>query len=66
MKKFLKESFSNGNRFTNIMISIITGLLLIIAFFLKDIYSDYKDTRKDVQQLKESVVQIKTFLKLNQ
>jgi len=46
VKKFLKESFSNGNKFTNILLSIVTGLLLIIGFFLRDIYTDFKDLVK--------------------
>jgi len=45
MTKFLKESFKNGNRFTNIGITIITILLGILGFFLKDIYSDFKDVK---------------------
>lgn len=64
MKKFFKDSFNNGNRFTNIMISLITGLLLIIGFLVKDIYFDYKETKKDVQHLKENVIAIQTFLKI--
>lgn len=64
MKKFLKDSFNNGNRFTNIMISLITGLLLIIGFLVKDIYFDYKETKKDVQHLKENVIAIQTFLRI--
>jgi len=45
MTKFLKESFKNGNRYTNIGISIAVILLGIIGFFLRDIYADFKDVK---------------------
>lgn len=45
MKEFLKESFKNGNRYTNIFVTLITILLMIIGFFVKDIYSEFKDMR---------------------
>lgn len=45
MTKFLKESFRNGNRYTNIGISIIVILIGIIGFFLRDIYSDFKEVK---------------------
>lgn len=48
--KFIKESFSNGNRFTNIAVSIIMLLLAIIGFLLRDIYVDFKDVVKQVNK----------------
>ena len=44
-KEFIKESFKNGNRYTNIGITVILMLLTIIGFFLKDIYSQFKDVQ---------------------
>lgn len=45
MTKFLKDSFSNGNRYTNIMVTIMLLLLGIIGFFLRDIYTDFKEAK---------------------
>ena len=45
MAKFLKDSFSNGNRYTNISVTIILILLGIIGFFLKDMYADFKEVK---------------------
>jgi len=42
MTKFLKESFKNGNRFTNIVLSFCTLLLTIIGIILWDMYGDFK------------------------
>lgn len=62
MKKFLKESFSNGNKFTNILLSIVTGLLLIIGFLLRDIYSDFKDLVKTSARHETRIEVIETNL----
>lgn len=56
VKEFFKSSFQNGNRYTNIMITVILFLLGIIAFFLKDIYADFKDLKKEVNVLQVNVV----------
>ena len=45
VKQFLKDSFRNGNRFTNIGISVIMILLSIIGFLLKEVYSDFKEIK---------------------
>jgi hypothetical protein len=62
VKKFLKESFSNGNKFTNILLSIVTGLLLIIGFLLRDIYSDFKDLVKTSARHETRIEVIETNL----
>lgn len=46
MTKFLRDSFKNGNRYTNIGITIITILIAIVAFFAKDLYYDFKDIKQ--------------------
>ena len=38
-KEFIKESFKNGNRYTNIGITVILMLVAIIGFFLRSAYS---------------------------
>lgn len=67
MKKFIKESFSNGNRFTNIAVSIIMILLAIIGFLLRDIYTDFKDVVKQVnkQETKIEVIEANLHNHLN-
>lgn len=50
MKQFLRQSFSNGNRFTNIAVSIIMILLAIIGYLIQGIYSDFKDVAKQVSR----------------
>jgi hypothetical protein len=62
VKKFLKESFSNGNRLTNILLSVVTGLLLIIGFLLRDIYTDFKDLVKTSARHETRIEVIETNL----
>jgi cell division protein FtsB len=50
MSKFLKDSFSNGNRYTNVTVTIILILIGIIGFFLKDIYADFKDVKNVINK----------------
>lgn len=38
MTEFLKESFNNGNRLTNILLIIITFLVSIVGYFGAKIY----------------------------
>ena len=52
MAKFLKESFSNGNRYTNILLTVVFLLLSVIGFFLKDLYSDFKEYSKRTNELR--------------
>ena len=56
VKEFLKSSFQNGNRYTNIMITIILFLVGIITFFIKDIYADFKDLKKEVNIIQVNAV----------
>ena len=56
VKDFIKSSFQNGNRYTNITVTIILLLLGIITFFVKDIYVDFKDLKKEVNKLKVDMV----------
>ena len=56
VKDFIKSSFQNGNRYTNITVTIILLLLGIITFFVKDIYADFKDLKKEVNTLKVDMV----------
>ena len=56
VKDFIKSSFQNGNRYTNITVTIILLLLGIITFFVKDIYADFKDLKKEVNKLKVDMV----------
>ena len=44
-KDFIKESFKNGNRYTNIGITFIFLLIAIIGFFLRGIYSEFKEVQ---------------------
>jgi len=45
VKEFIKESFRNGNRYTNIVITIIMFLLAIIGFFGRELYGDFKEMK---------------------
>ena len=45
MVKFVKDSFQNGNRYTNIVITVILLLVGIIGYFLRGIYQDFKDVQ---------------------
>ena len=44
-KEFIKESFKNGNRYTNIGVTLIFLLVAIIGFFLRGIYSEFKEVQ---------------------
>lgn len=62
VKDFIKSSFQNGNRYTNITVTIILLLLGIITFFVKDIYADFKDLKKEVNTLKVDMVRLEQQL----
>lgn len=62
VKDFIKSSFQNGNRYTNITVTIILLLLGVITFFVKDIYADFKDLKKEVNTLKVDMVRLEQQL----
>lgn len=51
MSEFIKSSFSNGNRYTNITVTLILLLIAIISFFLKDIFADYKEMHRELNEI---------------
>lgn len=62
-KEFIKESFKNGNRYTNIGITVILMLVAIIGFFLRGIYSEFKEVQNLIHKHDVKIEVIETNLK---
>jgi preprotein translocase subunit YajC len=59
MRKFLNQNFNNGNRFTNIIVSLIFLLLGVIGWF----YAQSQDKRSaEINELKNEVKETKCLL----
>lgn len=57
MRKFLNDSFKNGNRFTNILLSFVSLLLGLMAYFGAQMYSK-QDKINDVTIANHGQIQV--------